>query len=220
MADTTVLRRPLSTAMIGGSFDPVHLGHLHLIHCVVANTLYQRIILVPVALNNFKQDEQPPAPADDRLAMLHLAIGQYQEIYPQDRAIELIVDSCELDRGGVSYTYDTVRYLYDTYQIDGTISVVMGDDLLKGLPRWHRFAQLKEIVDFIVCRREDDAPSPDVPEGVRIRFIDNAVKEDSSSYIRQRCAKLASDEKLPAEVVSLMPGKVAEYVQERHLYRA
>lgn len=219
MADTTAMRRTLSTAMIGGSFDPVHLGHLHLIHCIVENTDYQRIVLVPVALNNFKQDEQRPASADDRLAMLRLAVGQYHELYPCDRNFELIVDSCELERGGVSYTYDTVQYLYGAYPVDGFIAVVMGDDLLKGLPRWHRFSELKEIVTFVVCRRENAAPVAEVPEGIVVRFIDNVVKEDSSTDIRKRLTELSPEGDLPADVASLMPGKVAEYVQERHLYR-
>jgi nicotinate-nucleotide adenylyltransferase len=219
MIDTTARGRTLSTAMIGGSFDPVHLGHLHLIHCVVEHTDYQRIILVPVALNNFKQDEQRPASAVDRLAMLRLAIGQYREIYPQDREFELAVDSCELERGGVSYTYDTVRYIYEAYPVDGSIAVVVGDDLLDGLSRWHRFSELKEIVTFIVCRRETVASIAGMPDGVTVRYIDNAVKEDSSTDIRRRLSELPSDGDFPMDVASLMPGKVAEYVQERHLYR-
>lgn len=218
MADTTD-RRPIRTAMIGGSFDPVHLGHLHLVHCVVENTDYQRIILVPVALNNFKQGERRPADAADRLAMLDLAVAQYQEIYPLDRPFELIVDACEIERGGISYTYDTVEYLYEHYPIDGRIAIVMGDDLLAGLPRWHRFPELKQLVRFVVCRRENSTPVPDIPRCVDIQFIDNFVVEDSSTYIRRQYESLAPEEEIPDTITALMPSKVVEYVQEHRLYR-
>lgn len=220
MADKTDRLQPISTAMIGGSFDPVHLGHLHLIHCVVENTGYQRIILIPVALNNFKQGWAHPADAADRLAMLRLAVSQYREMYPQDRSFELIVEPCELDRGGVSYTYDTVGYLYRKYPTEGKLAIVMGDDLVGGLSRWHRFSELKDLVRFVVCRRESSAPVTDLPQGAEVQFIENVVKEDSSSHIRQRCADLAPGMALPVDVASLMPAKVAEYVQEHRLYRA
>lgn len=221
MNDASDRKPPLSTALIGGSFDPVHLGHLHLVHCVATYTGYERILLVPVAMNNFKQNGHRPAPPDDRLAMLRLAVDGYRELYPADPRFDLIVDSCELDRGGVSYTYDTVRYIYDAYAVEGRVAVVMGDDLLEGLPRWHRFDELKRIADFVVCKRTEacgHVPS-ELLRGARIRYIDNAVFEDSATLIRDRLGAFPVPEALPGDVASLMPKKVADYVQSRHLYR-
>lgn len=81
MEHAAVMR--LATAMVGGSFDPVHLGHLHLIHSVLTSTGYRRFILVPVAKNNFKQEVQL-ASGLDRFEMLRLAVKAYPSLYPDD----------------------------------------------------------------------------------------------------------------------------------------
>lgn len=204
------------TAMVGGSFDPVHLGHLHLIHAVLTRTDYRRIILVPVAHNNFKRDQRP-APADDRLAMLRLAVDAYASLYPDDPPREIVVDDCELVRGGVSYTADTARDIKGRYALEGKLGVVMGDDLVSGLPAWHAFDELKRMVAFVVIRRQ--SVTPVVPQGVDIQFVGGDVFEDSSSEIRAQLASLGPDEPMPEETKALMPKGVAEYVEAHRLYR-
>ncbi len=197
------------TAMIGGSFDPVHLGHLHLIHQLVVATDVQRVLLVPVSTNNFKQDFQP-APDADRIAMLCLAVQAYRKIYPDDRDVDIIIDACELDRGGISYTYDTVLDIYNRYPVEGLLDVVMGDDLLPKLYAWSRFDQLREIVRFVVFCRTGHAFHP--VEGTNMVCIDNDVLEDSSTSIR----KLAHEQR---DISSLVPQEVGQYVTEHRLYR-
>lgn len=204
------------TAMVGGSFDPVHLGHLHLIHAVLTRTDYRRIILVPVAHNNFKRDQRP-APAEDRLAMLRLAVEAYASLYPDDPLREIVVDDCELVRGGVSYTADTARDIKGRYALAGKLGVVMGDDLVSGLPAWHAFDELKRMVAFVVIRRQ--SVTPVVPQGVDIQFVGGDVFEDSSSEIRAQLASLGPDEPMPEETKALMPKGVAEYVEAHRLYR-
>ncbi len=206
------------TAMVGGSFDPVHLGHLHLVHTVVASTSYRRFIFVPVARNNFKQDANPVS-AEHRMNMLRLSFAAYKEVYPEDPPIECIAEACELERGGVSYTYDTVKYLYLQYSIQGRLAVVMGDDLLSALQRWHAYEQLKELVTFVVIRREGSELKLSDP-GADVLYLDNPLLEDSSTFIRERCRALLDCEVLPDDVAHLMPGEVALYVQEHRLYRS
>ncbi|WP_320127929.1 nicotinate (nicotinamide) nucleotide adenylyltransferase [uncultured Sphaerochaeta sp.] len=206
------------TAMVGGSFDPVHLGHLHLVHTVLNSTNYRRFIFVPVALNNFKRGARL-ANAEDRLAMLRLGFDAYRRLYPEDPECELLVDDCELKRGGVSYTYDTVKHLYLQYSIKGRLGFVMGDDLLPGLHKWHEFDALKELVSFVVIRR--DASAPEFKDSsLDLEFVDNAVYDDSSSEIRMACANLSGDELLGEEIRSLMCEEVADYVQQNKLYRS
>lgn len=206
-----------TTAMVGGSFDPVHIGHLHLVHTVACATAYRRFIFVPVAKNNFKQDANPVSAAH-RLQMLRLAFGAYSEIYPDDPPLEFIVEDCELKRGGVSYTYDTVRYLYGTYPIKDKLAVVLGDDLLDGLTRWHYYEQLKELVTFVVVRRKSRATEFSDP-AADILYLENPRVEESSSLIRKECAALGDDQTLPSHIAALMPKEVALYVQEHRLYR-
>ncbi len=204
--------------MVGGSFNPVHLGHLHLIHTVATTTRYRRFIFVPVAQNNFKRDASL-ADSHHRLAMLHLSFSSYGRLYPDDPPLELVSDACEIDRGGVSYTYDTVKHLYLQYSIKGRLGLVMGDDLLSTLDKWHEYDELKELVSFVVIRRDKEA-TPFHDHAVDLEYIDNMTVDDSSTTIREACAPLLGDEELPEDIRSLMPSEVASYVQQNRLYRS
>lgn len=207
----------VSTAMVGGSFNPVHLGHLHLVHTVANATACRRFIFVPVARNNFKQDADV-ASAEHRMNMLRLSFTAYQNLYPDDPPLEFIVEDCELVRGGISYTYDTVKYLYLQYPIKGRLAVVMGDDLLTDLHRWHAYEQLKELVTFIVIKREGkQVKFPDL--GADIVYLDNPLLEDSSTLIRNRCRALQEHAELGEDIACLMPEEVSRYVQQHRLYR-
>lgn len=209
--------KPVPTAMVGGSFNPVHLGHLHLVHTVVTSTRYRQFIFVPVAQNNFKRDASL-VEAHHRLNMLNLSFAAYGRLYPEDPPITLVSDPCEIERGGVSYTYDTVKDLYLKYSIRGRLGLVMGDDLLSDLPKWHAYEEMKELVSFVVIRRDKEA-KPFHDYAVDLEYIDNARVEDSSTAIREACASLGRDEPLPQDIRSLMSEEVADYVQQNRLYR-
>lgn len=207
----------MKTVMIGGSFDPAHWGHLHLIHSIVCETDYTQIILVPACINHFKQHKQT-APAQDRLAMLKLAVSAYRDRYPHDSDCNIVIDDCELERGGVSYTYDTVLYLYEKYTITGKLAVAIGDDLLHGLTRWYRFDELNNLVQFIVCRRSTDEMIV-APEGTHVKVLSNTIYHDSSSEIRNAVKNLKGHS-LPDDIRSMMPKSVADYVQFHKLYQS
>jgi len=210
--------KPVSTAMVGGSFNPVHLGHLHLIHTVATTTRYRRFICIPVAQNNFKRDATL-IEAHHRLTMLHLSFASYRKLYPDDPPLELLSDPCEIERGGVSYTYDTVKHLYLNYSIRGRLGLVMGDDLLPSLEKWHKYDELKQLVAFVVIRRDREAAAFH-DSAVDLEYIDNIPLEDSSTAIREACARLSGDEELPLSIRSLMQEEVAAYVQQNRLYRS
>jgi len=212
------LVKPVATAMVGGSFNPVHLGHLHLIHTVATATRYRRFILIPVAQNNFKRDASL-ADAHHRLAMLHLSFASYGRLYPDDPPLELMSDACEIERGGVSYTYDTVKHLYLQYSIKGRLGLVMGDDLLSSLDAWHEYDELKELVSFVVIRRNKE-PIPFNDHALDLEYIENVLVDDSSTAIRQACSLLHGEEELPKGIRSLMTEEVATYVQQKRLYRS
>nr|WP_319472422.1 nicotinate (nicotinamide) nucleotide adenylyltransferase [uncultured Sphaerochaeta sp.] len=206
------------TALVGGSFDPVHLGHLHLVHTVASSTAYRRFIFVPVARNNFKRNANP-ASAEHRMEMLHLGFAAYPGLYPEDPEMEFITDDCEINRGGISYTYDTVKHLYLHYNIKGRLAVVMGDDLLGDLQKWHAYEQLKELVTFVVIRREgDNAPFSDL--AADLVYLENPRVEDSSTQIREAASVLGERDTLPKYISQLMPEEVAHYVESFRLYRA
>ena len=196
------------TAVLGGSFDPVHLGHLFLLHCAISMTDYESFLIIPAKVSNFKQDNRPKASDQDRLNMLNLALQDFRELYPEDSRAEIEISTMELERGGVSYTSDTIRQIKE--QTDASrIGLVMGDDHIGGLSRWHDFEYLKENVEFLICRRESMDTSWNLPEGITFKaLVPSAVAPQSSSAIR---SDLDGN-------LDYLSQRVREYVKEHDLY--
>ncbi len=195
-------------AMFGGSFDPIHLGHLHLIHNVYQKIRYKKLILVPLFANKFKEDYNT-IDSLDRINMINLALEDYKKIYPEDKDIEIILDTCEIDRGGYSYTYDTVRYIYENYNLTNKLGLLMGDDLVPTLTKWYNFDKLKELVKFIICNRNNEELEID---NLDYEIVNNVIFEDASSTIRA----FVKENK---DVSSLVSPGVYKYVKSHELYR-
>ena len=124
--------------VFGGSFDPVHLGHLIAAECAREQARLDRVVFVPAAAPPHKPG-QVLAEGRHRLEMLSLAIGGHDAF---------TVSSVELDRGGTSYTDDTLATLAAAHPGD-TLVLLLGPDALAGLPTWRepeRIATLAEIV--------------------------------------------------------------------------
>ena len=204
----------MRTAVIGGTFDPVHLGHMHLLDHLIELTDFDRVLMVPVANPPHKKHEHTVS-TQDRIRMLHLALDEYPSLYPDDRKVDILVELCEIERGGTSYMFDTVAELYRMYDIEGRIGMVVGDDLLSGLRRWYRFEELRHEVEFIICRRSPVRPPQILPPGVEGRFLENPVMEDSSTHIR---SLLAEGKVEYSHLASLMPKSVVHYIQDYGLY--
>jgi nicotinate-nucleotide adenylyltransferase len=203
----------MKTAIIGGTFDPVHNGHLHLLHWLVATTDYQRILFIPVFLPPHKTYRKRVSD-QDRIGMLKLALQAYPGKYPEDRAVELVVDDCEIRRQGVSYMFDTVRDVLIRYHVEGRPAVVIGDDLLPGLTSWHRFEELRGLVDFLVFNRSPDVSIRVMPSMVSGRVMENPLLGDSSTEIREILHSGATD----VDLASLMPLSVVDYIRKHGLY--
>ena len=188
------------SAILGGSFDPIHVGHLFLMHEAYRLCGIERIILVPANISNFKQGK-PPVSFERRFLMAGLAVEDYRELYPEDD-LEIIVSPIEGERRGVSYSSDTVRELIPEYGVDGRISFIIGDDIPETLPLWHDWPYLREHVDYLCFRREGGAPCPD--DGAHVSYIESDILESSSSSVRsgdhsglsKRVRRYVEDEKL------------------------
>lgn len=184
-------------ALLGGSFDPVHLGHLHVAEVVLATGRYERVLLVPANLPSHKPAVRLAAAAH-RLTMLRLAIAGRPG---------LAVSDLELRRGGVSYTVDTVRQL----QRDGTVGarpgLVVGDDLGAELDTWREAAALFGMVELLIARRGAQPVAPAFPH---CRLANHPLPL-SSSALRRRVRR--------GQVIrGLVPDAVAAYVVEHGLY--
>ena len=129
--------------IFGGSFDPVHQGHLVVAECCREQARLDRVVFVPTAIQPFKQSRQPVA-GQHRAEMLALAVGG-------NPAFE--VSTVELDRGGVSYTVDTLAAVRDA-RPDDELHLILGPDALASLPDWREPARILDLAGVIAVERE------------------------------------------------------------------
>ena len=167
---------------MGGSFNPVHFGHLRAAEEVRELAALDEVWLVLAAHPPHKEGH-PIAAAEDRLKMLELALGD---------APHLRIETCELARSGPSYTIDTVRALRAAHP--GTeISLILGLDAFRDIHTWHRHAELLEECDLIVISRPP-APLPAGPQALAAIDLPIAVRsafwyEESRGWFRHRSGR-------------------------------
>ena len=177
----------------GGTFDPIHHGHLILARDASEQLHLDKIIFVPASVSPFKKP--PVASGEMRMAMLQAAVKG-------DPA--LLVNDCELRRPPPSYSIDTVNEI-GKREKNAEIFWLIGEDNVESLPRWHRFGELKNLVRFAVLDRSA-APPKHSYETVR-RKVDI-----SSTEIRNRVAAGRS-------IRYLVPPSVEEIIRQRNIYR-
>ncbi len=185
--------------IFGGSFDPIHLGHLLVAQAAREELSLSRLFLIPAAQSPFKPERQP-TPAKDRLGLLRLAFAGQEWAE---------VDEQEIKRGGISYTIDTVRDYARRFQ-QSELFYLIGTDHLLQLPKWREAEELARLAEFVVIPRPGEASRP-FPEPFRGRTLTGFPLGVSSSQIRER-AKSG----LPIE--HLVPAAVAEAIRNNRLY--
>jgi nicotinate-nucleotide adenylyltransferase len=192
----------LKIGFFGGSFDPVHFGHLMAAQDALEQGRLDRIFLVPAAQAPLKP-AAAVAPAADRLAMLHAAIAGN----PQ-----LEVSDFELRQGGISYTIDTVRHFRTQFSHD-ELSWIIGADQLPALPQWKDIAELARLCAFIYLERPGHPAlaAPSLP-GLRLHRCAGHLVEISSSELRRRAQAGRS-------LRCFCPPKVVAIIEEKNLYR-
>jgi nicotinate-nucleotide adenylyltransferase len=178
----------------GGTFNPVHHGHLILARQALEEFKLDRLVFVPAAESPFKIQNHS-APAGDRLAMLRLATAG------EDR---FSVDPLEIERGGISYSIDTVE-LFCNRDPGAELFFLVGEDNADRLTEWHRFEELKKLVYFVVLSRSEDFQSPEYP------VVQRRI-EISSTEIRNRVANQES-------ITYLVPESVKHYIEQHQLYQ-
>lgn len=194
----------MRTGVFGGTFDPVHTGHLILAETVRDQAGLDRVIFLPA--------ERPPhkrrrvlTPANHRLTMLNLAL--------QDTP-ELTVSDFEIRRGGVCYTIDTLDALQRESGFFGqTLHPIIGADSLAELHTWKSPDRLLKKYDILCVRRPNvplDAVDSDMLSSVRI--LDAPLISVSSTEIRARVKEGRS-------IRFWVPERVAAYIRDRGLYR-
>ncbi|WJY13938.1 nicotinate-nucleotide adenylyltransferase [Pectobacteriaceae bacterium CE90] len=213
--------RPPLTAYFGGTFDPIHYGHLRPVTALATQVGLQRITLLP---NNVPPHrEQPEASALQRKQMVELAI--------KDNPL-FNVDARELQRETPSYTIDTLEELRQEKGPDAPLAFIIGQDSLSTLHHWHRWQDILGQCHLLVCARpgyKQQLSSPEmqrwleahhtcdpqhlhqIPNGL-IYLADTPLQPISATEIRQRRQQ-------GLDCHDLLPPTVLNYIDTYHLYR-
>ncbi len=186
--------------LLGGSFDPIHLGHLMVAQDAIEGMALDQVILMPAARSPLKP-RNPKASDEDRLAMLVAAI---------EGDVRFELSTLELERGGMSYSIETVEQLALGSQ--DRLFWILGADQAACLNAWHRIDDLVQKVEFIVLARPGFAwDSGLLPRNTRFHTLESHVVSISSSEIRERLRARKS-------IRFMVTEGVATVIEKRHLY--
>lgn len=190
---------PRRIGIFGGTFDPIHLGHLEVAEAV-KGALGIDTMLVVVANQPWQKQDRPITPAEDRFALVAAALA--------DRP-GLEASRIEIDRGGPSFTVDTVRQVLDA-EPGAEIFVVIGADVVGALDTWHDHESLRDMVTLAVVDRPGVAHL-DPPGGWRSVRVAVVPVDVSSTNLRSVLEAGRS-------VEGLVPPAVIRCISERGLY--
>lgn len=205
-------------AIFGGTFDPVHFGHLRPALEVAEILNLKEMRLVPARVPPHRGD--PGVSAEHRLAMLERALAG------QER---LVIDRRELSREGPSYTVDTLASLRAEYP-DHALALVVGEDAFASLSRWHRWTELTDLAHLVVmtrpgARRVLDAALEDLSARCRVPDADALRHARAGGLLVAEVTPLAISASGIRELIAagrdprwLAPDAVLDYIREHDLY--
>lgn len=203
--------------LFGGTFDPVHYGHLKPLNELQQYLAADAVYVLPASVPPHRP--APLASSEQRQNMLQLALREYPGF---------ILDSRELERSGPSWTVLTLQSFRQQYP-DASLCLVMGSDAFNGLSSWYHWQQIPQLANIIVIERAGmkTAKRPDWATEHLVRDVDSLRESKSSSIlfvslkgydisateIRQRMAQ-------KLDVTGMLPDKVIDYIRQNGIYQA
>lgn len=195
-----------SIGIMGGTFDPIHLGHIITAEKVKETFCLDEVVFVPSGNPPHKKGREITAAAD-RLAMVRLAV---------EGKNGFSVSTMEIDREGYSYALDTVNAFYELYGTDIHLFFITGADAISEIMSWYKAEELLGKCEFIAASRPGYTLVPDktIPPALqkRIHRFHETALEISSSEIRSRISQGES-------VSAMIPYEVETYIRDHHLYK-
>ena len=207
--------------ILGGTFDPIHYGHLRPARELLGAAGFKEIRFMPSAVPPHR--ETPVASAQQRLAMVRLAIRD-------EPAFSL--ETCEIDRPGPSYMVDSLSMIRSELGGDTPLVLILGQDAFSGLPGWHQWQSLAnnahllvterpgyervlggELAEWLASREVSDIQTLHTSASGYVLFIQQALVDISSTSIRDRVRSGQTIEEL-------VPAAVNDYILNEGLYRA
>lgn len=195
----------MKVGIMGGTFDPVHLGHLIAAERAAEGALLDEVWFMPANVPPHKE-QQPAASPEHRLEMVRRAIAGHPDFHCID---------IEIHRGGISYSIDTVLELQGRYP-DRRFYYIIGADMVMYLPEWHRIDELVRHISFIGLQRPGcDLELSKLPVNIRekVNLVPMPMIEISSTEIRERKRNRRS-------ILFAVPEAVDQYIEENGLYEA
>ncbi|MBZ3776644.1 nicotinate-nucleotide adenylyltransferase [Lentilactobacillus otakiensis] len=193
---TVTQKKGKRIGILGGTFNPIHNGHLIIAEQVLDQLGLDKVYFMPDA-NPPHVDKKFAIDAKDRVAMINCAIRDNPKF-----AIEMT----EIMRGGVSYSYDTMKQLTQQHP-ENQYYFIIGGDMVNYLPEWYRIDDLVKLVSFVGVKRDGYTPASKYP----VIWVDVPFIDISSSLIRSKMRQHQS-------IKYLVPSAVEHYIKENHLY--
>lgn len=193
----------MKICIYGGSFDPVHNGHIHFIDEVRKKIQIDKFIIIPANISPLKQNVKM-ANNSDRLKMLNLGLVEYQDC---------IVDDYEIKKGGVSYSIDTVKKMKEKYGEKNEYYFLIGSDNIYVIKKWKEYKKILNLVRFIVVPRrhfKKDQIDNEILKKIIIAKIEEI--DVSSTKIRNAIKESKS-------ISNFVPASVEQYINKNELYR-
>ncbi len=205
--------------ILGGTFNPIHNGHLHLAEQLLLQLHFDEIRFIPSAVPALKK--LPAVSAQQRAEMVALAIAHQPKFK---------LDTLELERHGVSYTIDTLQSLRNELGRETAICLLMGYDALINLPQWHRWQSLLDYAHIVVVNRPQAHQAPDA---IIANWLAEHQKEFNQANIQAPCGAVFLIEIPPLDISSsqirtllaqgqsvntMLPKSVNRYIRQQHLY--
>lgn len=192
--------------LLGGTFNPIHLGHLNLAMELKEKRQLDEVWFIPAHINPHKA-LIPPASIEHRLKMLQLAIGDFPNF---------TINECELRRSPPSYTIDTIRALLAD-EPGHAFFWLMGEDNLSNFAQWHQPEEIVKLVPLLIgCRflemsSQHIFKNPLIEEAVKKGFTKTRMMDISSTELRLRLSQ-------NLYCGHLIPPEIRHYIQKNHLY--
>lgn len=195
--------KKIKTAILGGSFNPIHKAHIQIAKYICTTFGHERIIFVPSFISPHKEEFDYIKPID-RFNMTKIAIENYPNF---------VIDDYELKQEAISYTINTIDHIYKKYNdIEGQLTLIIGSDLIADFDKWHKASEISSSVNIIVLSRSKDKNIKHeniAKYNMKLTYIDYI--DISSTTIRDNINNKAIIE-------TMLDEKVYKYMKEHNLY--
>ncbi|MDH3692990.1 MAG: nicotinate-nucleotide adenylyltransferase [Gammaproteobacteria bacterium] len=203
--------------IFGGTFDPIHYGHLRTVAQVHQYIQFEKVLFIPSAVPPHR--EVPVATVEQRVQMLRLALNEYPQFE---------VDQRELHRTGPSYTVDTLRSLHEDFS-NSALCLIIGMDAFLSINTWHQWQEIPTLAHLVVMRRPGWSTNENLPDWCWQSTFENtdAVREKNTGAVCMcevdlvdiSASAIRRDLKQGNEISRSVPLPVQNYILENKLYQ-